>query len=62
MQVKGHATNVTGSCKTAGVHSSSIYASWDNYMIGMEFKFLKDGNWFLQKIEAEVYAHGKHSK
>ena len=60
MQVTGNATNVTGSCKRAGGSSSSIHASWDNYMIRMEFKFLKDGNWFLHKIEAEVYAHGKH--
>ena len=29
-------------------------------MIGMEFTFMKDGKWFLKKIEAEVYAQGKH--
>ena len=60
MQVTGNTTGVKGSCKTATSNSSSIYASWDNCMIGMEFSFLKDGKWFLDKIEAEVYAQGKH--
>ena len=59
MPIKRNVTAKKGSCKTAS-HDSSIYAKWDNCMIGMEFAFLKNGDWFLDKIVAEVYKNGAH--
>ena len=60
MPIKRNVTAKKGSCKTASHNSSSIYAKWDNCMIGMEFAFLDNGDWFLDKIVAEVYKNGTH--
>ena len=58
VQVTGDATWKNGSCFNG--NTSSIYASWKNCKIGMEFKFLNDSSWFLYKIQAEVFKNKDH--
>ena len=60
MQIKRNVTAKKGSCQTASHDSSSIYAKWDNCMIGMEFRFINKDDWYLHKIVAEVYKNGTH--